>query len=131
MLDLPALARRLASRNCGAEANIQGHIQTLLLYGGLNLGEDDLVTVEFEAQVSGGRRTDVEAGLTASEVKRDLRRGGAREEAEKQLAIYVRDRTRLLEQRYTGILTDGAAWHLYHLVDDELEQGGEGRQRCA
>lgn len=55
VVDLPALARQLASRAGGAEANIQAHIQTLLLYGGLNLGEDDLITVELEAQAGGGR----------------------------------------------------------------------------
>ena len=41
-LDLPALARCLATRSPQAEANIQADIQTLLLYGGLNLGESDL-----------------------------------------------------------------------------------------
>jgi SAM-dependent methyltransferase len=122
VVDLSALARELAGRSSGAEANVQAHIQTMLLYGGLNLGEDDLVTVELEAQVGGGRRIDIEAGLTAIEVKRDLRHRGVREEAEKQLAGYVRDRTSLLGQRYTGILTDGAEWRLYHLLDDKLEE---------
>jgi hypothetical protein len=81
IVDLPALARQLASRAGGAEANVQAHIQTLLLYGGLNLGEDDLVTVELEAQAGGGRRIDIETGLTVIEVKRDLRQGNVREEA--------------------------------------------------
>lgn len=121
-LDIAALTRQLASRSLGAEANVQAHIQTLLLYGGLNLGEGDLVNVELEAQVGGGRRIDIEAGLTAIEVKRDLRRGGVRQQAEQQLAGYVADRTRLLGQRYTGILTDGAEWRLYHLVDEALEE---------
>jgi len=121
-IDISALARQLASRSLGAEANVQAHIQTLLLYGGLNLGEEDLVSVELEAQVGGGRRIDIEAGLTAIEVKRDLRRGGVRKDAEVQLAGYVADRSRQLAQRYTGILTDGAEWRLYHLVDAGLEE---------
>ena len=74
MMDTVALARRLATRSPQAEANKQADIQTLLLYGGLNLGEGDLNIVELEAQVGGGRRIDIEIGLTAIEVKRDLRR---------------------------------------------------------
>jgi len=45
-----------------------------------------------------------------------------RDQAEKQLAGYVRARTAALAQRYAGILTDGAEWRLYHPVDDELEE---------
>ena len=97
-------------------------MRTLLLYGGLNLGEDDLVEAELEVQVGGGRRIDIETGLTAIEIKRDLRSTGVRDQAERQLAGYVRARTIALAQRYAGILTDGAEWRLYHLVDDELEE---------
>ena len=122
IIDLKALVRTLAARGGKAEANAQAHIQTLLLYGGLNLGEDDLVTVELEAQVGAGRRIDIEAGFTAIEVKRDLRRSGVREQAERQLAGYVAERAQLLGQQYTGILTDGAEWRLYHLVGDRLEE---------
>lgn len=63
-VDLAALARDLASRSVGAEANVQAHIQTILLFGGLNLGEENLETVELEAQVGGGRRIDIEAGAS-------------------------------------------------------------------
>jgi len=122
MMDTAALARRLATRSPQAEANKQADIQTLLLYGGLNLGEGDLNIVELEAQVGGGRRIDIEIGLTAIEVKRDLRQAGVREKAVEQLADYVRQRTEVLAQRYAGILTDGSEWRLYHLADDELEE---------
>jgi hypothetical protein len=121
-LDLPALVRQLASRSAGAEANVQSDVRTLLLYGGLNLGEDDLVEAELEVQVGGGRRIDIETGLTVIEVKRDLRPTGVRDEAVKQLAGYVRARTTALAQSYAGILSDGTEWRLYHLVDDELEE---------
>jgi SAM-dependent methyltransferase len=121
-LDLPTLVRQLASRSAGAEANVQSDVRTLLLYGGLNLGEDDLVEAELEVQVGGGRRIDIETGLTVIEVKRDLRPAGVRDEAVKQLAGYVRARTTALAQTYAGILTDGTEWRLYHLVDDELEE---------
>jgi hypothetical protein len=36
-VSLPELARRLARRDGGAEANLQADVRTLLLYGGLNL----------------------------------------------------------------------------------------------
>ena len=119
-VDLGALARELASRSVGAEANVQAHIQTILLYGGLNLGEENLETVELEAQAGGGRRIDIEAGFTVIEVKRDLRVVGVREQAEAQLAGYVRSRTEALGQRYVGVLTDGADWRLYHLAGNEF-----------
>jgi hypothetical protein len=63
VIDLPALVRGLASRASGAEANLQADVQTLLLYGGLNLDEDDL-RVELETQVGGGRRIDIETGFS-------------------------------------------------------------------
>lgn len=49
-IDITKLARRLARQDGGAEANLQADVQTLLLYGGLDLGEQDL-NVELEAQV--------------------------------------------------------------------------------
>jgi SAM-dependent methyltransferase len=118
-VSLPDLARRLAKRDAGAEANLQADVRTLLLYGGLNLGGDDLVEVELEAQVGGGRRIDIETGFTVIETKRNLRHENIRVEAEEQLAGYVRDRATQLGQRYVGILTDGADWRLYHLSSDD------------
>ena len=45
------------------------------------------------------------------EVKKDLRVGNVREDAVEQLAGYVRQRTDAMNQRYVGVLTDGAEWH--------------------
>lgn len=59
-------------------------------------------------------------GQTVFEVKRDLRVGNVRADAVRQLAGYVRDRTSALQQRYGGVLTDGAEWHLYQLFDNDL-----------
>jgi hypothetical protein len=120
-VDLNELARRLARRDSVAEANLQADVQTLLLYGGLNLGEDDL-DVELEAQVGGGRRIDIETGFTVIETKRDLRNEAVREEAVRQLAGYVEKRTKRLGQRYVGVLTDGADWRLYNLQPDGLTE---------
>jgi SAM-dependent methyltransferase len=95
---------------------VQSDVRTLLLYGGLNLGERDLEEVTLEAPAGGGKRIDIETGFTVIETKRDLRSGNVRAEAEQQLAGYVMSRAAALGQRYVGILTDGAEWRLYHSV---------------
>ena len=112
-VDLAALAAELADRSKQrSEADVQAGIQSLLLYGGLNL-EDPQVRLETPAP--GRRRVDIETGRTVIECKKDLSVGKVREEAVGQLAGYVRDRTNELGQRYAGVLTDGQEWSLYHL----------------
>jgi hypothetical protein len=112
-VDLAELAATLAARSTPrSEADVQAGIQSLLLYGGLNL-DDPLVRLETPAP--GRRRVDIETGLTVIECKKDLSVGNVRAEAVEQLAGYVRDRTNELAQRYAGILTDGQEWSLYHL----------------
>ena len=111
-LDLDALARRLATRDPNrTEANVQSDLHALLLVAPLALEEHDLRDLEviLEQQAGSRRRIDVEAGLCVFEVKRDLRKGNVRAEAIDQLAGYVASRTRDMEQRYVGVLTDGVA----------------------
>src|SRR3954447_2010221 len=96
---------RLAARKGVTEADIQSDVRALLLYGGLDLEEKDLVVLE--AQVGGGRRVDVEAGTTAIEVKKSLVNDDAHAKAAEQLAGYLVTRTEQTGQRYAGILTDG------------------------
>ena len=107
---LRTLTTRSATRT---EAEVQAALAALLSTAGLGLAAND---IRLEAPVAGGRRIDVEAGFTVFEVKRDLRPGHIVDEAITQLAGYVRDRTVLLDQRYVGVLTDGADWRLYHLT---------------
>ena len=113
---LERLARRDLRRT---EADIQADVRDLLLYGRLNLAEDQLVLLE--APVGAQRRIDVEAGFSVFEVKKDLRNARIKESAVDQLAGYVSDRSSATGQRYVGILTDGAEWNLYHLVGTQLE----------
>jgi hypothetical protein len=114
-VDLRELTQRLADRDSQrTEANVQSDVRTLLLYGGLHLSAPQVVGLE--APAGAGRRIDVEIGLAAIEVKRDLRPGNVKANAVKQLAGYVRDRAAELGQRYAGILTDGAEWYLYYLL---------------
>ncbi len=120
-IDLDAVARRLADRAAGrSEATVQSDVRLLLLAAGLNLLDGQLEDVVLEAPVGKLRRIDVEVGATVIEVKRDLRVGNVRAEAVPQLAGYVRDRTATTGARYTGILTDGAEWLLFHLLDGVL-----------
>jgi hypothetical protein len=120
-LDLRALVARLADRRQGRrEANVQSDLHMLLTLAPLDLGDDDLQDIVLESPAGQRRRIDVETGLTVFEVKRDLRVGNVRAEAVEQLAGYVADRTVRMRQRYVGVLTDGAEWHLYHLVSGAL-----------
>ncbi|ROZ76701.1 SAM-dependent DNA methyltransferase [Ramlibacter sp. WS9] len=124
MLDLNALARRLADRDhARTEANVQSDLHAFLLAAPLELDEDDLrdLDVVLEQQAGARRRIDVEAGLCVFEVKRDLRKGNVRSDAVDQLTGYVSSRTADMGQRYVGVLTDGAEWHLYYLLNDSLE----------
>lgn len=101
------------------EADLQSDLKTFLLAAGLNLVEGNLEDVSLEAQAGGRKRIDIEIGFTVIETKKDLLKANVQPEAELQLAEYVRLRTALLGQRYVGMLTDGASWHLYSLADDD------------
>ena len=116
------LVRRIAERDASrTEADLQSDIQTLLLWGGLNL-DDDHLNVQLESQLGGGtrRRIDIEVGHAVIETKRSLRDPAQLDDAVEQLAAYVTARSEQLGRRYVGILTDGATWHLYHLADQVL-----------
>ncbi len=121
VLDTRMLVARLADRRPGrTEANVQSDLHMLLTLAPLELGDEDLQDIVLESPAGQRRRIDVEVGLTVFEVKRDLRIGNVRAEAVEQLAGYVADRTATMQQRYVGVLTDGAEWHLYHLVAGTL-----------
>ncbi len=119
-VDLDQLVRELATRSkYRTEADVQSRVRDLLLYGGLNVADDEL-DVQLEAQAGSGLRIDVEVGSTVIEVKKDLTKGGANTLAdwERQVAGYLRRRTDERGQRYVGILTDGCVWWLYNLHPD-------------
>jgi len=120
-VDLTALARRLADRRTGrTEANVQSDLHMLLTTAPLQLDDADLQEIILESPAGQRRRIDVEAGFAVFEVKRDLRVGNVRADAVTQLAGYVSSRHAQTGQRYVGVLTDGAEWHLHHLVDGAL-----------
>ena len=119
--DLRELVTRLADRKAGrTEANVQSDLHMLLAAGPLDLGDDKLQDIVLESPAGQRRRIDVETGFTVFEVKRDLRTGKVRQDAVIQLAGYVASRVEAMQQRYVGVLTDGAEWHLYSLAGDEL-----------
>lgn len=121
-VDLTALARRLADRRTGrTEANVQSDLHMLLTAAPLQLNDGDLNEIVLESPAGQRRRIDVEAGFAVFEVKRDLRVGNVRADAVAQLAGYVNSRHAQTGQRYVGVLTDGAEWHLHHLVGGTLQ----------
>jgi hypothetical protein len=115
-VDVDQIVRRLAERRGVTEADIQSDVRALLLYGGLDLEEKDLIVLE--AQAGGGRRIDVETGTSAIEVKKDLSNPEVHARATDQLAGYLKSRTEETGQRYAGVLTDGVLWELHHLATD-------------
>ena len=119
--DVRQLVARLADRRAGrTEANVQSDLHMLLAAGPLDLGDDKLQDIILESPAGQRRRIDVEVGFTVFEVKRDLRTGKVRQDAVIQLTGYVASRAEAMQQRYVGVLTDGAEWHLYSLAGDEL-----------
>ncbi len=99
---------------------MQSDLHMLLAAGPLDLGDDKVQDIVLESPAGQRRRIDVETGFTVFEVKRDLRTGRVRQDAVLQLAGYVASRVEAMQQRYVGVLTDGAEWHLYSLAGDEL-----------
>jgi hypothetical protein len=118
------LFHRLVRRNDRrTEAEIQADVRQFILSAPFELEVSDVVSLESPA--GDRKRIDVEAGSTVIEVKRDLRREKVRREAEDQLAGYVDLRTKQTGLRYVGVLTDGAMWSCYDLVDGILRQVSE------
>lgn len=118
--EINKLLRRIAQPDrARSEATLQADVRQLLLTADFGLRDEDL-HVDLETAVGDGRRIDVEIGCVAIEVKKSLARPGILKNAELQLAGYVRARTERTGQLYIGILTDGANWRAYHLVDDRL-----------
>lgn len=118
---LRALVAGIANRDLPrSEATLQADIRHLLAAADFGLADNDLDVVHLEAHAGGGHRIDIELGYTVIEVKRKLGHGRAFQSAERQLGDYVRLRSYSTGQRYTGILTDGANWYAYHLLNDAL-----------
>ncbi|MFE0439311.1 N-6 DNA methylase [Streptomyces nigra] len=114
---------RLASRDSTrTEADLQADLYLLLTAGGLSLAAGDVARLEVGTGDGTRRRIDVEIGHCVIEVKKDLRLAGVHREAEKQLAGYVTAQSKRLGTRYVGVLTDGTEWHLYHLINEQLQQ---------
>jgi hypothetical protein len=113
-VDMSALLRRIAGE-ARTESTLQSEIHAFLLAADLNLQEDDIRAVTLESP-TGGRRIDIEVGHVCIEVKKELRQGRSLERAVVQLSAYVSERADSLGRRYTGILTDGTEWRLYHLA---------------
>jgi SAM-dependent methyltransferase len=118
MEDLVARIRRRDQHR--SEAEVQADVRQFILSAPFELDEGDVENVLLESPLGDRRRIDIEVGSTVIEVKRDLRRGRVREEAVEQLSGYVATRAQQTGRRYVGVLTDGAEWLAYDLVDAAL-----------
>ncbi|MDN5797043.1 MAG: N-6 DNA methylase [Intrasporangium sp.] len=116
---LDRVRRRVPGR---PEAQLQAEIYQLLTMGALDLGEGDVVKLEVQTGDGTRRRLDVEVGNCCIEVKKDLRVGNVLNAAREQLAGYVQQKAESFGRRYVGMLTDGATWYLYRLVDGTLTE---------
>lgn len=114
---LDRIRRRDPARS---EAQLQAEIYQLLTMGALDLGEDDVAQLEVPTGDGTRRRLDVQIGHCCIEVKKDLRVGNVEQSAREQLAGYVHQQSGTYGARYVGILTDGATWLLFRLVDEDL-----------
>lgn len=104
------------------EADIQSDIQTLLTAGDLNLDTDEAVWVEEQVGDGTRRRIDIAVCHAVIEVKKDLASPAVRADAIEQLRGYVAKRREQHERRYVGVLTDGAAWLLFDILDTPNQQ---------
>jgi len=121
-----AAIQRLASRNTArTEADIQADAYLVLTSGDLALEAGDVVRLEEQIGDGTRRRLDIAVGHCVIEVKKDLRPGAIRTDAEDQLAGYVVTQSKLFGTRYLGILTDGTLWFLYRLDDEKLVRVAE------
>src|SRR6185312_10532884 len=121
IVDLRELSLKLANRKpARTEATVQAELHALLLAAPLQLEEGHLQDIVLEQPAGQRRRIDVEVAQCVFEVKRDLRTGNVRRDAEDQLAGYVTQRAAQTGQRYVGVLTDGCEWHVYRLQLGEL-----------
>lgn len=109
--NLQSCLGQLARRNPGrTEADIQADVRDILLYGGFDLGDEN---VRLEAPAEDQKRIDVEVGALVIECKRDLRTQQKLEEAEQQLAGYLAGREGASGGSLVGLLSDGAIWRCY------------------
>src|ERR1022692_2765296 len=100
---------------------VHADIKQLLFIGELGLLPNDL-GYGHTTRLAESDRIDIETGLTAIEVRPDLRARGAVKSAEHQLSNYITDRGIQTGERYAGIVTDGAQWRLYQHVNCEMHQ---------
>lgn len=119
--DMLALVRRLTDRTPSRnEAEVQEDFRRLLVIGGIGLAEHE-ISIEVAPSPEGRRRINVPRGFAVFDVRSDLRVTGVVKEAEADLAADLAARRQRTGERHVGVLTDGAVWLLYCLIDEELQ----------
>jgi hypothetical protein len=122
--DLRRLFQRITRRSPGRDGTeLQAYVCELLVAGGLGLSEYDL------AASNGSTRERlhyiaIRRARVVIVISEDIRIDGAAESVEQWLEKYLSARMSETSNRHLGIMTDGAQWRLYHLIDSKLHQVG-------
>lgn len=103
-----------------AEADAHAAIASFLTLANLGLAEKQVAKLEEPTKDGTRRRIDVSYGRLIIEVKKDLTVKNAVENAEPQLAGYLKNKNDATGEVFAGIITDGALWRLYVLHEDGL-----------
>lgn len=110
---LPVIQHLAGRSGARTETTLRASVRQLLLVTDLGLDESDL-------RDAPGRLLDVERGRMIIGVTKDLRKGDATRKAERELDPCLESRGQQTGERFTGVITDGAEWRLYHRVNGEL-----------
>lgn len=118
---LVALASIFGVRKLGrAEADAHAAIASFLTLANLGLAEKQVAKLEEPTGDGTRRRIDVSYGRLIIEVKKDLTVKNAVENAEPQLAGYLKNKNDSTGEVFAGVITDGVLWRLYVLHEDGL-----------
>lgn len=115
---LVALASIFGVRKPGrAEADAHAAIASFLTLANLGLAKKQVAKLEEPTGDGTRRRIDVSYGRLIIEVKKDLLVKNAVENAEPQLAGYLKNKNDSTGEVFAGVITDGVLWRLYVLHD--------------
>lgn len=104
-----------------AEADVHAAIASFLTLADLGLSDSTVAKLEEPTQDGTRRRIDISYGRLIIEVKKDLTVKKAVDNAEPQLAGYLRNKLDTTGDVFAGIITDGIVWRLYALQDSTVD----------
>ena len=122
--DLRRLLRHITQRSSGRNGiEMRTNVCELLLAGDLGLSEHDL-TIDKESAREKQHYIVIRRARVVIKISEDIGADDPLESGERWIETYLSARMNETSYRHLGILTDGAEWRLYHLMDDKLHQVG-------